>query len=376
MLKCSASNASNVVVETFIMSTNILSAINNTAGRKLEVSIIISTYNRCKLLPAALESILAQNSDDVSYEVIVVDNNSTDETRRVVELFAKHAKVSVRYIFEKRQGLSFGRNAGIVAASAPVIVFTDDDVCVSPDWMVNIKRAFDRHPEIGFVGGKVLPQWNSEPPSWLTNHHWSPLALQDHGDSSFHVSSERPICLVGANLAFRRGVFEQIGLFAPEFQRVKGSVGSMEDLEFESRYYRSGGCGLYEPSVIVSAPVDLKRLEKDYHRKWHTGHGQFSAKLRDEDFERASARLFDVPSHLYRQAVSNVVNWLKFSLQRRETEAFRAEMQLRFFLGFLHSRRKEFSESESSRSSIEEIISFTHSLVTKKAKDKQFAGKS
>ncbi len=358
------------------MSTNNLSAVNNTANRKPEVSVIISTYNRCKLLPSALESVLEQNSDDISYEVIVVDNNSTDETQSVVELFtAEHAKVSLKYIFEEQQGLSFGRNAGIAAASAPVIVFTDDDVCVSPDWIANIKRVFDRHPEIGFVGGKVVPHWNSEPPSWITNDHWSPLALQDHGDSSFYVNTERPICLVGANLAFRRQVFEQVGLFAPEFQRVRGSVGSMEDSEFEARYYRSGGYGLYEPSVIVSAPVELERLEKDYHRKWHTGNGQFSAKLRDEDFEKASARLFDVPAHLYRQASESAFKWLKYSLLRRETEAFRAETELRFFAGFLRSRRKEFSESALSRSSVQEIISFIHSLVTEKAKNKQFAEK-
>jgi glycosyltransferase involved in cell wall biosynthesis len=337
-------------------------------NEQFDVSVIISTYNRCDLLPVALASILEQDSGAVNYEVIVVDNNSTDRTRYVVESFLEQSNVSLSYIFEEKQGLSYARNAGIAAARAPIVAFTDDDVYVSPDWVANIKRIFDQHPEIGCGGGKVLPQWNNEPPSWLTNDHWTPLALLDYGDSSFYVNTDRQICLIGANMAFRREVFERIGVFAPELQRVKGSIGSMEDLEFELRFYRSGGQGLYEPSLVVTAPVEPERLTKTYHRRWHTGHGHFSSMLRHEETERASARLFDIPSHMYRRAAANTIHWLKYSLQRREAKAFLHETQLRFFDGFFRERRKEFLKSSQRRGSIGEIISFISSLACRKQK--------
>jgi glycosyltransferase involved in cell wall biosynthesis len=335
---------------------------------QFDVSVIISTYNRCDLLPVALASILEQDSGAISYEVIVVDNNSTDKTRYVVESFLERSNVSLNYIFEEKQELSYARNAGIAVARAPIVAFTDDDVYVSPDWVANIKRVFDEHPEIGCVGGKVLPQWSSEPPLWLTNDHWTPLALLDYGDSSFYVNNDRQICLIGANMAFRREVFERIGVFAPELQRVKGSIGSMEDFEFELRFYQSGGQGLYEPSLRVSSPVDLERLKKTYHRKWHAGHGRFYAMLHNEENERASACLFDIPSHMYRRAAVDAIHWLKYSLQKREAKAFRAETQLRFFDGFFRERRKEFLKSPQRRGSIAEIISFIGSLASRKLK--------
>ncbi len=337
-------------------------------SKEPEISVVISTYNRCELLPAALESAFTQNSGDVSYEVMVVDNNSTDRTRQVVESFAERANVSLIYIFEGRQGVSHARNAGIAAARAPIVAFFDDDVNVSPDWVANIKRIFNQNPKADCVGGKVLPQWSGEPPSWLTNDHWSPLALQDYGETPFYVNTNREICLVSANLAFRREVFERIGVFAPELQRVKGGIGSIEDFEFELRFYRNGGQGLYEPSLVVTAPVEPERLTKTYHRRWHTGHGHYYAMLRNEKVEQASARLFDVPSHMYRQAAADAVYWLTYSLQRREAKAFLHETHLRFLKQFFHERRKEFLKSVQSRGSIGEIISFIGSLAARKSK--------
>lgn len=333
-----------------------------------EISVVISTYNRCDLLPTALESVFRQDSNGISYEVIVVDNNSTDKTQQVVESFTKRANVSLKYIFEARQGVSYARNAGIAAARAPIVAFFDDDVYVSPDWVKNIKRIFDQHPEVDCVGGKVLPQWSVQPPKWLTVDHWTPLALQNHGESFFYVNIDRPICLISANLAFRCEVFKRIGVFAPELQRVKGNIGSMEDSELMMRFYQSNGQGLYDPDLTVTAPVDEERLTKVYHRKWHTGHGRFYAMLRDEKFEQAAARFYDVPSHKYRQAAIDAVYWLIYFLQRQEAKAFWHETQICFFKGLFRERRKEFLKSARRRSFIVEFITFIRLLATDKLK--------
>ena len=86
---------------------------------------------------------------------------------------------------------------------------------VAPDWVSTIKRTLESRAEVGWIGGKVLPRWAATPPSWLTRDHWSPLAAQDHGDVPFS-SSGRQVCLVGANLAFRKDLLEQFGGFRPD----------------------------------------------------------------------------------------------------------------------------------------------------------------
>ena len=158
----------------------------------------MTTYNRGDLLGNALRSILAQHQTTPPFELIVVDNNSTDHTRRVVEQCAA-ADARVRYIFEPQQGSSPGRNAGINAARSSIIAFTDDDVRVEADWIAAIARAFAEGANADVVGGRVLPIWPSPPPAWLTRDHWMPLALVDYGDQAFVVDRANPVCLVTAN---------------------------------------------------------------------------------------------------------------------------------------------------------------------------------
>lgn len=332
----------------------------------VDISVVISTYNRCDLLPKALESLLAQEAEGVSYEVIIVDNNSTDETRAVIEGFIARGHSNLRYIFEDKQGVSHGRNAGIANASGQIISFTDDDVRVAPDWVATIKRVFDEHPEVDYIGGKVLPQWETEPPSWLIPRHWSPLALQDYGDVPFYVNSDRLVCLISANLSCRRSVFERIGGFAVHLQRVKNGIGSLEDHEFMVRFCQSGGQALYEPSIIITADVQAERTTKDYHRRWHTGHGHYYSMMREEAMEASSAKLFDVPAHLYKQAIENTFGWLKHSLSGNQAEAFWHEIRLRFFAGFFRTRRKDF-RAAGGRSTVREVASFVRSVRGGKA---------
>jgi glycosyltransferase involved in cell wall biosynthesis len=97
--------------------------------------------------------------DDSSWEVILVDNNSDDDTRLVFEEFEKHYESKIRYIFEEKRGISHARNRGIKAARGEIIAFTDDDVIVDNYWIQNIEKAFKEHNDVACVGGKILPVW-------------------------------------------------------------------------------------------------------------------------------------------------------------------------------------------------------------------------
>jgi glycosyltransferase involved in cell wall biosynthesis len=297
------------------------------AGGHVDISVVLSTYNRAAILPAALDALLAQHGD-VPYEVIVVDNNSTDGTGELVRRYVSADPHRVRYLFEPRQGLSYGRNTGIAGARAPIVAFTDDDGAVASTWIERLKRAFDEYPDCSYVGGRVLPRWSHEPPRWLTTAHWSPLALQDYGERPIEVGAAWPVCLVGANLAFRREVFDRVGMFESRLGRIKDGIGSTEDHEMQLRIWRAGLHGVYVPDVLMAADVPPNRMTRAYHDRWHREHGRHCAQMRLREHipqEFAPMRrpsdlvtLFGAPAFVYAEVLTAARKWLGAIVYRRD----------------------------------------------------------
>lgn len=303
-----------------------------------EVSIVISTYNRSQMLARAIESMLKQQAS-VTYELVVVDNNCTDDTAQVVKQYANESPI-LRYIFEAKQGVSYGRNAGIAAAHADLIAFTDDDVLVESNWVERVKAVFDAEPDHGCIGGRVLPIWPRPEPTWLNRSHWSPLALLDYGEAQTMDANHRK-CLVTANMSARRSVFEQIGYFSPQFQKTKGSTCAVEDRELQERYWKAGGRCRFDPSMLVYASIQPERLDKSYHRRWHYGHGQMHALLRDPSMEDSTFPILGIPGHVYRSFITESAATLRDLLRLRKDEAFAHEIQARFCAGFIGQRLRD-----------------------------------
>lgn len=310
-----------------------------------DISVVVCTYNRAALLRRALQSLFAQKAEKRSYEIIVIDNNSADDTPATVEALKAESPVNLCYFRETRQGNAYARNAGVEQARAPLVAFLDDDCIADENWLSTIKSTFDRDPELAFVGGRVLPVWESDPPSWLSPSHWAPLALLDYGTEERKISGQTPLGLLTANIAVRKEVFDQLGGFLPSLQRVKGSIGSMEDHEFLLRICRGGKCGLYLPDLITWAGVDPQRMTKAYHRRWHTGHGHFYAVLKDPEWERSKFSLAGVPSHLYKETVLHALRWCASILKRNSDAAFTSECRVRFFRGFFLQRQRQLFKS-------------------------------
>lgn len=317
------------------------------------VSVVLSTVNRAPLLGAALDSLLDQRSGAASYEVVVVDNNSTDDTRALVTGRQPRSGGRLRYVFERQPGLSHARNAGIAAASGDVVAFTDDDVRVAANWIEAIEHAFDAHPDVDCLGGRTLPVWPSDPPAWLTPLHWvGPLALQDYGDEPLVVDARHARCLAGANVAFRRRVFSRIGLFSPEYPRS-------QDTEFMLRFWRAGGRALYVPAMTVHAAVQPERLTKAYHRRWHTRVGQSNARMRIEELTDTDGairttvpdvrRLFGVPTFAVRLLLGEAWSWARESLRRDAPQAFWHELRFRALIGYVRESRALFLEQRRRR---------------------------
>jgi glycosyltransferase involved in cell wall biosynthesis len=328
------------------------------------LAIIVPTFNRAASLERTLRALTTaaegrsrdaaaeaspwRNTEDTPFPaglatenrpaIIVVDNSSTDATPDVVASFGP----AVRYVRERRQGLGFARNTGIEAArglGAEVVAFADDGVEPAPDWGAAIVHAFDEYPFADCVGGRVLPANAADLPAWLTREHWGPLALQDHGGVALVFDMARPCGLIGANFAFRLEVFEWIGGFSTDLQRVRDGIGSTEDHEMLQRLYDAGGRAVYVPGVVVKARVPAERMTRDYHRRWHRGHGRFTARMRDPLTERTqTGHVLGVPAHLFRGAAGDAVRWLQRRALRDGTRAFEAETRLWFFTGFFEER--------------------------------------
>jgi glycosyltransferase involved in cell wall biosynthesis len=308
---------------------------------KPDISVVVCTYNRAALLEKALRSLFAQTAAPSSFEIVVIDNNSADNTPQVVESLKAQSPVPLRYFRESRQGNAYARNAGVDQAAGSIVAYMDDDVIADENWVAVMKDAFAQEPELDFVGGSVLPVWESDPPSWLTSEHWAPLALLDYGREPLDIKGQTPRGLITANIAIRREVFAEVGGFLTSLQRVKGGIGSMEDHEFLMRICRAGKRGKYLPDLITRAWVDPERVTKEYHRRWHTGHGHFYAVMNDPEWERSSFRLFGVPGHLYRETVRNAVGWLGKVVAGNRDAAFVNECRVRFFRGFFRARQRK-----------------------------------
>ncbi|HXE81560.1 MAG TPA: glycosyltransferase [Vicinamibacterales bacterium] len=328
------------------------------------ISVVISTHNRAALLPEVVEALFAQR-DAPPFEVILVDNASTDGTRDLVEtLSAEHPEL--RAAHEPRPGVSHGRNLGIALARAPIVAFTDDDVRVSPDWLATIDRCLKEHPEADWIGGRVLPRWTAEPPGWLTRAHWAPLALLDYGEAPLVIGRTRRLCLLTASLAVRSDALHAVGGFSPQFTRCV-------DHELLIRLWNTGRQGLYWPDLVVETDVPPERMTKAYHRMWHKRTARLYAQIPPEDLfsdengapAQRVVSLFGVPSFTFRELLGESRALLRSWFRGSESTRFHHELRVRHLLQYM-TRRYLLCRRQQRSSRLREIREFFRQIRHKK----------
>ena len=274
----------------------------------MSITVILCSYNRCESLAGALNSAAAlELPAGVEWEVLVVDNNSSDQTREVVEDFCGRYPGHFRYLFEPQQGLSHARNAGIREARGDIIAFMDDDVTVEPAWLQNLTAALHSGQWAG-AGGRILPVWTCSPARWLPlgePYGLAPLVLFDLGPESAQLS-ESPF---GANMAFRKAMFEKYGVFRTDLGRSGGNMMSNEDTEFGGRLLAGGERLIYEPAAVVYHPVPENRMQKKYFLAWRFGKGR--AGIRQYGARRNSKYYFwGIPLYLFRNLAVGMLRWM------------------------------------------------------------------
>src|SRR5579863_1127417 len=180
----------------------------------MHITVILCTYNRCQSLARALDSVaVSVVPEAIEWEVLVVDNNSNDQTETVVKDFSHRFPGRFRYLFERQQGKSYALNSGVGEARGDILAFVDDDVTVEPEWLQNLTSAL-LDSQLSGCGGRILPQRGFVPPNWLAldgpyNLVGALCAYFDLGDVSRELK-EPPF---GANMAFRKEMFARYGDF-------------------------------------------------------------------------------------------------------------------------------------------------------------------
>lgn len=225
----------------------------------LKVTVAIPTYNRADFLRQTLAGLVQQQFPRDHFEILVLDNNSTDHTRAVVAEFAA-SRPAPRYIQETKQGLDYARNRAIAEARGEIIIFGDDDILVQPDWLAHmaVPLLADSAHQIGAVGGEVIPVFPDGLPPWVAEWHW-PLAFRkDLGPIEARHSP------MGANLAFPRWVFEKLGDFHTALDRAAGNYFSGGDSEMIRRVRDAGFEVWFAPAAAVKHQMPASRTTFRY----------------------------------------------------------------------------------------------------------------
>lgn len=279
--------------------------------------MVIGTYNRANLLGDTLTALVAQEAPpSLTWEIIVVDNNSQDRTADIVAAFARRAKVPVHYKFEPQQGLGYARNMGVAEAQGATIAFTDDDVLPARDWVAKVASAIHDWGADG-VGGRVLPNWEGPVPAWLERNRRlrDHLALMEFEEARLLALPLRGSPkILGCNMAFRRVLFEDIGLFSPALGRMGDKLYLYEETHFIRRALERGRRIVYDPVVTVFHRIGPDRMRKAYFRQraFEAEEGLALAEGRPP-----GSQLFGVPRWQYRIVLTELFKWLAHSLSKR-----------------------------------------------------------
>ncbi len=275
----------------------------------MKITVILCTFNRCGSLAKALESAAASVlPDSVTWEILVVDNNSKDQTPEVVEDFSSRYLGRFRYLFEPQPGKSYALNAGIRNSQAEVLAFLDDDVTVEPTWLQNLTAPLQDEQWAG-VGGRIRPEQGFSPPRWMVLEGDRSLggalaAMFDLGDTAGKL--ERPP--YGTNMAFRKSMFEKYGGFRTDMGPRPGSQIRSEDTEFGRRLLAAGERLYYAPSAVVYHAVPENRLHKKYFLAWFFDFGR--AEIRERGRRPG---LWGIPRYYFTLALlaRDTMHWIR-----------------------------------------------------------------
>jgi glucosyl-dolichyl phosphate glucuronosyltransferase len=295
----------------------------------MNVSVIIPTYNRSKSLKRLLHSLKHLEFPTEKYEVIIVDNNSSDGTKEVADNFFQKNNINHQYIKEDRLSFTVARRTGATYAKGEILVYIDDDVTVEKNWLCSISETFETDNAIGIVGGPIKPVYERKPPQWVLRMNGIWLSLFDLGDKEKETGG-----IPGPNFAIRKSVFEQVKGFPPDTIGVEaeGKPGVVEkiyvgpgDWGLCEKVIKAGYRIFYQPKAIVYHHIPPVRLTQKWWQSRFFGEGCLQV-LKDQyehDYHKAEIIIKLI------KPIVQLIKWLVilfvcnvFKIKRKEIHRF------------------------------------------------------
>lgn len=297
----------------------------------MKFSVAICTWNRADLLDRTLGSLVRMRiPQDEFWEIVLVDNNSTDRTREVVRSY--ESRLPIHYAHEPRQGHSVARNCAIDHCRGEVVVWTDDDIEANPQWLHEYAAAIERTPEAAFWGGPIRPKFDVTRPEWLVEN-WQTcqgcFAARELGPDLFELSPDR--LPYGANFAVRTNVQREFR-FNERLGRKGMSLVGDEELDVMRRMLAAGHRGYWVPHASVEHLIPAERMTLDYVGRYFVGQGvrlvatgkssgRTAASLRREAWiQRLLFRL----KYPFAKSPAWLAHWIRAALAEGQRQALRA----------------------------------------------------
>ncbi len=238
----------------------------------MRLSVIICTYNRERFLGDTLESVASQSYPTSNYELILVDNQSTDRTAEICIAFASaHPSVTFRYVKETNQGLSFARNRGIAESTGRILVFMDDDVFLEPEYLSSIDAHYALDSSMMANGTRVMVRYEGRRPEWMSRYLEPLVGHHDFGAiKRAYPNGKYP---VGCSMAFRREALNVVGEFRTDLGRKGATLGANEEKDLFARMRAAGLSVAYLPDAVLTHRIDDRRLDLSYVKRQAVGVG-------------------------------------------------------------------------------------------------------
>ena len=305
----------------------------------MHLDIILPTHNRSALLARALDSLLAAEVPPrMHVSVIIVDNNSTDDTRELVRSRFSDFGGRLSYVFERRPGKPYALNSGLAAATGDLVGLIDDDEEIDRGWYRCIDEAF-ADGSLDYIGGPCLPRWAAEPPPWLGRRYRGVIGWVEGGREPLDFGPQFPGILTGGNAVLRRAVMQRVGPYSTALSRTPTRLMGAEDEHLYRRLLLLEAKGRYRPDLIIYHHVPAARLTKRYFRRWTFWCGVSRAVI-DCEYPLPVRYVAGVPRYLIGQVVRDALGSIRGVITGSGSPAdrFASELNMWDLGGFVYGK--------------------------------------
>lgn len=270
------------------------------------ITFIICTYNRASYLDDTLHSLFQQKINDSYIEILIVDNNSEDDTKAIAEAYMAQessSRIKVSYCVETQQGLSYARNHGIAEAKADNVVFLDDDILLGKSFIGSWLTFFKEFTDYSAAGGKIHVQFDAGKPKWASHFLMTLFGYHDLGKKvRKYPSNKYPF---GGNMGFRKEIFSQTGVFDTELGRKGKNLTANEEKDLFNRVKALGEPILYLPDAFLFHRIGKERATRDYIRKQAEGMGKSIAIQVNDSVKRKA-------NHIIKELAKTLISFALF----------------------------------------------------------------